>query len=95
MTKLWLIRQTKNLGYDTYNSAVVAAPNAELASLYHPSEYNKYSYSLDGWVYTLVDGRVIRSSDSSWVHPRDVIVVYLGETDREISGVVLASFNAG
>jgi hypothetical protein len=78
MTKLWLIRQTKNNGYDTYDSAVVAAPDEETARHIHPNNYS-----------------LVHSSDDSWVHPRDVVVEYLGETDREISGVILASFNAG
>jgi len=29
--KLWLITQTANTGYDTYDGAVVVAPNAEEA----------------------------------------------------------------
>lgn len=95
MTKLWLIRQTKNLGYDTYDSAVVAAPDEKTAKHTHPSEYKKYYLDFDGWGQLLFDGTIVRSSDNSWVHPRDVIVEYLGETDREISGVILTSFNAG
>jgi len=34
--KLWLISQTENLGYDTYDSAIVAAPSASAARRIHP-----------------------------------------------------------
>lgn len=34
--------------------------------------------------------------DSTWATtPEDVVVEYLGRTEREIKGVVLSSFNAG
>jgi hypothetical protein len=36
--KLFLIRQHVNTGYDTYDSAVVAAKNEEDARRMHPSE---------------------------------------------------------
>lgn len=91
MTKLWLIRQTRNNGYDTYDSAVVAKDTEVQARHVHPSGYLEYDTELNDWVDD--GGRRVRSD--TWVHPRDVIVEYLGETDREISGVIIASFNAG
>lgn len=95
MTKLWLIRQTKNLGYDTYDSAVVACKDDYNAKFIHPDGNRKFYGDFDDWSWTKTTGEVVRASCSAWVHPRDVIVEYLGETDRDISGVIIASFNAG
>ena len=35
------------------------------------------------------------TNERAWCEPKDVIVEYLGKTDRELSGVVISSFNAG
>lgn len=80
--KLWVLRQTKNNDYDTYDSAVVAAETEEEARRVHP------------------DGRLLWDGTSagrydSWCGAESVSVAYLGETDRDIKGVVVASFNAG
>lgn len=78
--KLWVISQSVNRGYDTYDSAVVAAETEEEARNILPS---RESWD-DAYLYGV------------WANkPSEVDVKYLGETDREIYGVVLASFNAG
>lgn len=80
--KLYLISQSENNDYDTYDSAVVAAESPEDARTIHPIEPATH----DDW------GRW-----SAWVQFKDIDkikVEYLGETKRE-RGVVLASFNAG
>lgn len=80
MMKLWIISQAVNRGYDTYDSAVVAAETEGEARNILPSGDNWDEASrYGGWASK----------------PSDVNVEYLGETDREIYGVVLASFNAG
>ena len=89
--KLYLIRQSENEGFNTYDSAVVVAKNAEDASKIYPGggelSNNKHRF----W-----------TKNSNWV-----IVKYLGEFDDdgqdEYSGdlgsqegrVICASFNAG
>ena len=78
--KLWIISQCVNRGYDTYDSAVVAAETEEEARNTLPSggtwqEARRYG----GWASK----------------PSEVDVEYLGETNREISGIILSSFNAG
>jgi hypothetical protein len=94
MQKLWLIRQTKNKGYDTYDSAVVAAYDEQTARHTHPDNFSFFSGPHDSWAFP---GSTItlHPQNWSWVQPSDVIVEYLGETDRDISGVIIASFNAG
>lgn len=93
--KLYLISQSVNNDYDTYDSAVVAAPDEETARNTHPKggiiaweDYDNYGYLRSGvW-----DGT---PSLRSWVRkPGHVEVKYLGETE-EPQGVICASFNAG
>jgi hypothetical protein len=78
---LYLISQSVNQGYDTYDAAVVAAENEENAKLIHPNG--------GPW-----DGK--REYYGSWCAAEDVKVDFIGvaipETD---SGVISASFNAG
>lgn len=79
--KLYLIIQTKNNGYDTYDGAIVAAPNPQQAKLIHPG----------GGVI----GRG-RKWDT-WVNdPKDVTAKFIGNAKAGTKpGVILASFNAG
>lgn len=82
--KLFLIKQNKNNDYDTYDSAVVAAPDADAARLIHPTGDNSD-----------FDARW----SGSWVkleNIADVEVEYLGEAKKGTEqGVICASFNAG
>jgi hypothetical protein len=91
--KLWLISQSYNNGYDTYDSAVVAAETEEEAKTTNPKE--DLFWDGGGWYYETWDGVKVPSYHASWSEPHHVEVEYLGETDRDIKGVVLASFNAG
>jgi len=80
--KHFLISQTENNDYDTYDSAVVAAESEEIARAMDPSDGNPMEF-----------GR----SYSSWCRSLDdVSVEYLGEaSDKVKQGVICASFNAG
>ncbi len=79
--KLYLISQDVLNGYDTYDSAVVAAPDEQTAQSIHPA----------GWATKL------SPLDDRWVRdPGQVKVMYLGVADPEVrEGVICASFNAG
>jgi len=80
MMKLWIISQSVNRGYDTFDSAVVAADTEEEARNILPSGGTwSDAYRYGGWAR----------------NPSEVNVEYLGVTDRDISGVILSSFNAG
>jgi hypothetical protein len=93
--KLWLVERTNYFGYDEYDSLVVAANTAEDAKKIHPSttsEHNIFWEQDMGWVYRTTYGT---HKDTSWTDIKNLKVSYLGTTDREIEGVILASFNAG
>jgi len=94
--KLYLITQNVVDGYDTYDSAVVAAESPEDARKIHPSEFVTHVTN-EKWYGTSIKGGEYENDSSCWVRYSDVGQVqteYLGETDRE-RGIVLASFNAG
>lgn len=98
--KLWVISQTANDGYDTYDSAVVAAETEDEAKLIHPNgelglvwgSHTDYAgENFTGWG---------RSGDyswrsSEWTYPKNVSAVYIGEAAPGKRGVILGSFNAG
>lgn len=82
--KLFKLSQTENNGYDTYDSCVVAAENAEDAKLIHPSEH-----ASESWVTERFD-------TGAWAKPDQISVEEIGTAAPHIKpGVILASFNAG
>lgn len=84
--KLFLISQSENDGYDTYDSAVVCAPDEETARRMHPGGKPD-----DYW-----DG-LCNKGWADWCStPERVMVKYLGEAAPETKlGIVCASFSAG
>lgn len=77
---LYLISQDANRGYDSYDSAVVAAASEEEARNTHPS---------DEWPTA---GR----TNWDWTDAANVKVKLIGTAAEGIeAGVVCASFNAG
>lgn len=78
---LYLVEQTVNQNYDTYDSFVVAAQNEEVAKNTHPSG------RAGDW----------EEPYSSWCNsPDEVAVTLLGEAVEGTEyGVILASYNAG
>lgn len=77
--KLWFIKQTVNDGYDTYDSAVVAAKDEDTARRMHPNPHPPGDYKIE------LDLMV-------WAKPEDVEVKCLGTAKpgtRE--GVICAS----
>ena len=81
--KLYLISQDENEDYDTYDSAVVAAPSAGYAKLMHPA-----NGSVDWWPERF----------GTWATDSDTVEVkYLGEAAKSIKKpcVICSSFNAG
>lgn len=100
---LYLISQDINSGYDTYDSAVVAAESEKDAREIHPSSFVTHVNN-DKWMGTYPGGdcngdeyEAGWGACGEWVEFSDikhVTVELLGETSKD-KGVVLASFNAG
>lgn len=87
---LYLIEQDERCNYDTYDSAVVAAPSPDRARFTHPNGWKPYDETAaedDGWAYRY----------GSWAtHPDKVTVTLIGKAAKGIEpGVICASFNAG
>ena len=76
---LYLIWQETNTGYDTYDSAVVAAESEDKARLINPAGEKDWGYKFAAWCE----------------RPDQVQVSFLCAGYEGKSGVVLASFNAG
>lgn len=81
---LYLISQTENSDYDTYDSAVVCAPNEDEARNTNPSDGNKFDWA---------------ASDRIWhwcSSPGAVTVKLLGRANETVeAGLVCASYHAG
>ena len=79
--KLYLISQPAvNVDYNTYDSAVVSAPDESTARHMNPDNGAAMDWSDKRW---------------DWCHPpSQVKVEFLGETDWP-AGVVCSSYNAG
>lgn len=80
---LYLITQSQRQGYDTYDSAVVAALNEQAARVMGPATGEE----VEDW----------KDIFSSWCDsPDKVTVEYLGKAVKGTKqGVICASFNAG
>lgn len=84
---IYLITQTENTDYDTYNSAVVIAKDEKSAKNIHPDgNVLKNSESNEGY------WRV-----NAWTTPENVTVQLVGVANKlhKENTVVCASFNAG
>ena len=90
---LYLLTQSENRGYDTYDSCVVAAASPEDAVLIDPrgdvfgSEPNVHFH---GW-----KKGTARSYDSWASSPAAVKAKLVGVAAEGVYGVVCSSFNAG
>lgn len=81
---LYLISQSFNNDYDTYDSAVVAAKNEEDAKQVYPGDANKPE-DVERW------------RRMNWASPEHVDVTYIGtaKPGTKAGTVICASFNAG
>ncbi len=77
---LYHISQSVNNGWDTYDSAVVAAETAEQAAATHPYEFAAWDSIFPMWAS----------------FPEQVTVKLIGTAlEGTTAGVILSSFNAG
>ena len=98
---LYLLTQTVNNNYDTFDSAVVAAETEEKARLIHPRGDREYSSLVHDWYREGTGGvRYYDGKHSAWAPewaPIDKVeVTHLGTAKPGTKkGVICASFNAG
>ena len=100
---LYLISQSFTSGYDTYDSAVVAAESAQEARETNPSEFVTH-HKNGKWMGTYSSSAINGSGGKEYVANNSdwpsfssinkVSVKFLGKTKLD-SGVICASFNAG
>lgn len=88
MMKLWLISQTANDDYDTYDSAVVCAPSEGCAKRIHPGGGLAFAEKVDGYNHKAHSW----TSDISHV---DAVCIGEAAPGMKDGEVVCASFNAG
>lgn len=94
---LYRISQSENNDYDTYDSAVVAAPDEATARSIHPVDNIIWNAEKSAWCYKKT-GELEFHLASTWCkHPDAVAVTLIGTAHSSITqpGVILASFNAG
>jgi hypothetical protein len=86
--KLFLVRRTDYVGYDEYDSMVVAANDETGARNTHPRgsdcKWTGKAWARDG----LTD-------DDTWTDPEMLTVEPIGTANEGIIGVICSSFNAG
>ena len=78
---LYLISQSVNNGYDTYDSAVVCAESEEEARSIHPNGD--------------LDWNGGNGPYGTWCNKDSVSVQLIGSAIDQQKGIILASFNAG
>ena len=87
--KIW---RGNDIGWDTYDSSVVVADNAEYARKIHPNGNAVFKFG--EW---LDNDNIKRHYEDEWCDPVDVKVELLGVANKTCTEpcVVLSSFNAG
>lgn len=93
--KMYLISQDVNVGYDTFDSAVVAARSEAEARYTNPGDFHEFNTEIDAWEFVYSTGERREAEDQTWCHPNRVKVECLGITNRTKAEVICASFNAG
>ena len=89
---LYLLTQTREKGWGTYDSCVVVATSEMSARLTHP----RHDYAWDGKRWLFRDATHLTPGNGGWCHPDYVSASYLGVADDSLKlGVVCASYNAG
>ncbi len=91
---IWRISQGRNNGYDTYDSAIVVAPDAEAARRIHPDGRTVWSEERSLWV----ESNLHEVEPYDWVpDPEAVDVELVGVALEPFVGmkVICSSFNAG
>lgn len=91
---LYLLTQNENRGYDSYDSAIVAAENEDEARKICPSGMYEWR---DGWFYYHRPNSFQSRRRTDWANDiANISVRLIGIADPTVGrGLILASFNAG
>ena len=96
---LYLVKQSVNNDYDTFDSAVVVAKSTDQARLIHPSSgLNKIEvFDYKSKTYSNKDWWIAERGADEWCQPCDVEVELIGNdcNNRQAGCVICSSFNAG
>ena len=93
MMNLYLLTQSVNRGYDTYDSCVVAAESEAEAVRMHPGGTRVWS---DALLWVRPDGNTDDYAMWDWCHPSQVDCSLVGVAHESLPvGVLIASYNAG
>jgi len=97
MSKLYLLTQSENQGYDTYSDCVVCANNEDGARTIHPSSYYTFHDGKLWFKYADMTEREDNSGYDEWARPDKVEVKLIGTAKPNIKAgtVICASFHAG
>ena len=92
---IYLVHQSVNSGYDTFDRFIVVAENEEIAKHTSPSGF--YIWKNEVWNFCYSDGTYKPSSHNAWCLPNEVQVTLIGKADEKYNEttVILNSFNAG
>ena len=101
--KIFLLKQTINNTWDTYDSCVVVAENQDAAKRCHPCHHSTYLVDEKGYFYQPNDYEEGKrhyntfNAHGTWVaNIKDISAEYLGEArEGHPGGVICSSFNAG
>ena len=100
---LWKLSQDENNDYESYDSAVVVAPDRMSASMVHPARFSdtkemmfEFDRTGECWRHTF-DGERLGPNNGGWCRPNDVTVVCIGKAADHLSAgdVVCSSYNPG
>lgn len=92
MLNIYLLTQSTNRGYDTFDSCIAVAPDEAMARLLHPRGDRYWN----GREWAWVDGTPGYTSEAGWTDPDNVTVEHVGTAaDGVKAGVLCASFHAG
>lgn len=100
---LYLLSQTVNNDYETFDSCVVCANNEYEARMIHPSHTDKepveYNETVKRWIHNIIgyNGKLLHFDvTDTWSDLKDIEVKLIGKANKSIKkGVICASFNAG
>lgn len=82
--KLYLISRTDKVGWDGYDSFVVAAKDEKSALDFHPRGQ-----------YYLTEKDVSNRIYYGWTSKENLKIEYIGESNSLVEKVIISSFNAG